>query len=562
MKKILLTLLPFWTPLIPPMGISCLKSFLQDNGYSVKTLDANTDEEFRKIYDSYFNELNQLIPQEKKGNFYNIGIDVMQNHMTAFLHRDSDIQQHFKLVKELVDKTFFHQLNNEGIKTLDKIIGCFFENLDRYFTEIIETIKPDVLGISVYKGTFAASLFCFRLTKEKYPHIMTVMGGGIFADQLAINSPNFYFFLEKTPYIDKIIIGEGEQLFLKLLKNDLPISQRVFSRKDNDLGFLDITSVNIPDFSDFDLDYYSALAAYSSRSCPFQCGFCAETVNWGKYRKKKATQVVDEMMRIYQKYGTQLFLMTDSILNPIAQDLANELSKSEIALYWDGYMRADKETCDTETTILWRRGGLYRARLGIESGSERILKLMDKRLTLQQIKSSLYSLSYAGIKTSTYWVIGYPGETIEDFRDTLDFLEEIKEFIYEAECNPFRYYPVGQVNSGHWAQNNKSGLLYPKNAKDRLIIQTWELDGPGPDREEIYHRVSQFVQHCKKIGIPNPYSWQEIHKADERWQKLHSNAVKPLIEFKSGKSYIDECKNIENIILLNEKIPDEGDFDF
>ena len=155
--------------------------------------------------------------------------------------------------------------------------------------------KPDVLGISVFKGSLPASLFAFKLAKEHNPRLTTVMGGGVFADQLAPGSPDWDLFLEKNPFIDKIIIGEGELLFLKLLRNELPGAQKIFTLGDINGEILNISSLEIPDFSGFDLNYYPALAAYTSRSCPFQCNFCSETVRWGKYRKKDAEQVVSEI---------------------------------------------------------------------------------------------------------------------------------------------------------------------------------------------------------------------------------------------------------------------------
>lgn len=577
MQTIVLLLLPFWTPLIPPMGLACLKGFLQKYGFRVKTADLNVEESFRKTYDTYFSTLKQYIPTNKQGNFFNIGIDVLQDHMTAAVyfqpephddphnkdkHPPGKDSPYTRLLKDLVSNTFFHQLTAQQVCELDHIIREFFLRLEEFILELVEKEKPGILGISVYKGTFAASMFGFRLIKQRFPHIKTIMGGGIFADQLALGSPNFDVFLDKTPFIDNIFVGEAELLFLKWLKNELPPEQRVFTRADTGSQVLDLDSVEMPDFSDFNLEYYSELAAYTSRSCPFQCGFCAETVNWGKYRRKKANQVAQELSRLYEKYGMQLFLMSDSILNPIASDLAKELINLDVALYWDGYIRADKEVCDPETTMLWRRGGLYRARLGIESGSEKVLEKMNKRLTPQQIKSALFNLSHAGIKTSTYWVIGYPGETEQDFQETLNILEELKDHIYEAECNPFRYYPTGQVKSSEWGETYKSLPLYPVTAADHLVIQTWILDGPGPSREEIYNRVARFTGHCEKLGIPNPYSWQEIYRADERWKKLHANAVAPFIRFKTGKNYIDECKHVEKLILLQDIQQDEGDFDF
>jgi len=559
-KKILLVLLPFWTPLIPPLGISCLKSFLQGHGFDVKTVDANVEIEFVQVYDRYFDTLREYIPAHKRGNFLNIGIDVLQNHMSAFIHR-GDGDGYLELLGTIVGKTFFFDVEVSQVQALDHIVAEFYRRLEHYFLQLLEKEKPGVLGISVYKGTFAPSMFAFRLAKETYPGIKTVMGGGIFSDQLALGSPNFDFFIQKTSHIDHVVVGEGELLFLELLTGRLPSSQKVLTRESPGGGVLDISTVDVPDFSDFDTGFYSSLAAYTSRSCPFQCAFCAETVNWGNYRKKKASQVLEELTRLYRVHGTQLFLMCDSILNPIVTDLARAFTDSEIALYWDGYLKVDSRVCDGENTFLWRRGGFYRARLGIESGSPATLEAMDKKITPGQIRTALANLAHAGIKTSTYWVVGFPGETEEDFLQTLDLIEELKDDIYEAEANPFRYYPVGQVNSGEWSQKNKSRLLYPENAADKLVLRTWILENAVPGREEIYSRLSRFVRHCNKLGIPNPYSWKEINGADERWKKLHPNAVPPLIEFKN-RNYIEECKTVENLLMLQNIPRDDDDFDF
>lgn len=567
-KKILLLLMPFWPPLIPPMGLSCLKSYLQQRGYSVKAVDVNVDEGFRCIYDDYFTVLDETIPSENRGNFYNIGIDVMQNHMTAHMqHNNSGTKTgcHLELLDQIIRENFFCTLDKVGLKRLDQLVTRFFRELDHYLARLLEIESPGVLGISVYKGTFAASLFAFQRAKEIAPAILTVMGGGIFADQLAVSSPNFDFFLEQTPYIDKLIVGEGEQLFHRLLEGQLPASQRVFTIKDMDGKLLNLSTAPLPDFSDFDITRYSQMAAYTSRSCPFQCGFCAETVNWGTFRKKSASQVAAELLRLYNAYGYQLFLMSDSLLNPIVSDLADQLFNSGTAIYWDGYLRADSHVCDDERVFSWRRGGFYRARLGIESGSPRILELMGKKITPGQIKTAIAALAHSGIKTSTYWVIGYPGETEADFLDTLRIIEEMKDDLYEVECNPFRFYPSGQVQSQNWMETGRSVPLFPESARKSLILQTWIMEDPeaAVSREVIYQRVNRFVAHCSGLGIPNPYSWPDIHTADERWKKLHPNAVPPLMAFKETRTVIDECNHLQRVIRARDIIPqDDDDFDF
>jgi radical SAM superfamily enzyme YgiQ (UPF0313 family) len=563
-RKILLALLPFWTPLIPPLGISSLKGFLQRYNYPVKTVDANIELEFKEIYEMYFHMLEKYIPAGKRRHLNNMGFEVLRNHMMAHLHY-KDEAEYIELIKIVVSKNFFYDIHNDQALKLKEIVEAFYERLETYFLDLIERERPQLLGLSVYNDTLPASLFVFKLTKERFPQIRTVMGGGIFAGELSYSSPNYHFFLDKTPYIDKIIVGEGEKLFLKLLQGELPGSQKVYTGRDISGEHLDLTESGTPDFSDLELNYYTHLASHASRSCPFQCAFCCETTFWGKYRKKNPKQVVEELIELYDKHGIQLFLMCDSLLNPVIKGIAREFINSNISIYWDGYLRVDHAVCSPDNTMIWRRGGFYRARLGIESGSQQVLDLMGKGITIKQIKDALNSLAHAGIKTTTYWVIGYPGETEADFQQTLALIEEMRDAIYEADCNPFQYYLTGQVNSDQWFKEYQHIPLYHEKMKDLLLVQKWNLDCP-PGREEIYQRVNRFMDHCNRLGIPNPYSLNDIYLADERWKKLHKNAAPALMEFmpvngnKTG--YIDENKKLRKTVCGRNPYQDDGDWGF
>lgn len=558
--KILLMLLPFWTPLIPPLGISCLKAYLRYNNYDVKTYDANTEEELWSTYYKYFGVLKKYVAENKRGNFYNTGTNVLRNHAMAYINKTNE-KDYMELIQTIIFQYFYVSVNQDCINELEEIIGKFYANLEQYLLNILEENKPSVVGLSVYSGTFAPSMFAFKLIKEKFPSIKTVMGGGIFSDQLSVNSPNFNAFIDRSNYIDKIIVGEGEKLFLRLLKGQLPDNKKVYTLADIGNEVMDISKMMVPDLSDFDIDKYPQITSFASRSCPFQCNFCSETVQWGKYRKKSAIQIVNELIRLYDKYNYQLFLLGDSLLNPVVTDLSEEISKRGLSLYWDGYLRADKDVCNIENTLLWRKGGFYRARLGVESGSQRVLDLMHKKISVEQIKSALFNLSSVGIKTTTYWVIGYPGETEEDFQNTLNIIEELKDYIYEAECNPFNYFLSGQVGSDIFNQKYKPKTLFEPRLADMLITQTWILDAE-PSRKVTYDRVCRFANHCRKLGVPNPYTIKEIDEADQRWIRLHKNAVPSLLQFKSKSKFLDENKFVNEVLLSEDVSDSDSDFNF
>ena len=231
--KILLVLLPFWSPLIPPQGLASLKSFLQTHGYHVKTVDANIEDEFKGIYQTYFNTLKRSIPKDKQGNFSRIGHELLRNHMMAHINYTGE-SQYLELIRQLVYKNYYVHVDNPQVRELIVLMHQFYARLEHYLIGWLERENPAVLGLSTTVGNLPASMFAFKLTKKRYPHVTTVMGGCVFSWGLPY-SPDFELFLGKTPYIDKIIIGAGEHLFLKLLSGELPDNQRVYWAKDKPL---------------------------------------------------------------------------------------------------------------------------------------------------------------------------------------------------------------------------------------------------------------------------------------------------------------------------------------
>jgi len=545
--------------MIPPMGIASIKSFLKRSGFSVKIADANIENDGREKYYNYFAVLREYVPVEKRGNFFSIGHDVLRNHMMAHLHYENE-NEYRELVKLLIAETYYIDADDHLLSQLEEKVCDFYTWIENYLIRLLEREKPDVFGLTVNKDTVPASMFVFRLTRERYPHIKTVMGGAIFSEQLSAGSPDLGFFLEKTEdYIDKIMIGQGEKLLLKYLQGQLPGSKRVYTHKDIKNEPVKFSEMDIPDYSDIDIQNYPYLGAIASTGCQYMCSFCNVVKFFGEFAQKNPKQTVDEMIRLYKICGSQLFFMGDNMVNPIISDLAKEFIDRETAIYWSAYLKVEEFGCSPDIAMLWRQGGFYCARIGIDSGSPHVLGLMDKRITPEQSSTMIATLANVGIKTTTYWLIGHPGETLEDFQQTLDFLEENKNNIYEAECEYFNYYYAGQTNSDKWA--DKRILVYLEKFRDMLIIQKWGVDGE-PSREEIFRRVARFVQHCEKLGIPNPYSLNEVYQADERWKNLHENAVPSVLDFGNASSYVDDRNTVKKLTAVRNRIQDDGNFNF
>ncbi len=559
-QKVLLLMPPYWDPLIPPIGIAIIKRALEKNNFIVKTIDLNVDSQIKKYYEDYFDCLRTIVPESNWGNLYNIGHDVLQNHMLAFVNITT-YDEYIALVEDIVYSVFFIHTRKEQLSNLDEIIKNFFSYLKEYIALIVRDFNPGVFGCTVNKTQFPAAFQMFKTAKEINSSILTCMGGGIFADSMVVGSPNYENMLTHTEsFIDKIVLGKGEILLLKILNGEYEDSKRVFSKADLNQNDLQKYKSDIPDLSDFDLNYYLYVSATASYSCPFQCSFCTASKYFGEYIKRDVNLVVDDISRLKSTYGKQIFFMTDALLNPVIDDLSRELIKNKLYVYMDSYFRVDQGV-NQQNTINWRKGGLYRVRLGVESGSQRVLDIMGKSITIEQTRNTLKNLAIAGIKTTTYWVIGHPEETEEDFQLTLDLLSECKNYIYQAECNPFNYSYYGQISSDKWGSMQM--LLYPKRGEKMLsMLQTWILNCE-PTRDKTFDRVFRFTQHCKKIGLPNPYSLNEIYKADKRWQGLHRNAVPSLYDIVSNSvNHEEDRENVKLIQFVQTENANVVEFNF
>jgi radical SAM superfamily enzyme YgiQ (UPF0313 family) len=521
-KNVLLVLLPYWTPLMPPVGIASIKANLErKDEFNIITVDANIDSKFKNFLKRFYVLLKKVIPSDKWGNFYSISNNLLANLLIMYAYVDEEKSD--KHIHEFISKTFFVQVDK--VNDFKNLFDEIFQYLEEYITKLIDEKRIDYVGFSLFKGNLGPSLKCLDIVRKKYPHIKTIVGGGVFASDLSINSTNFNKFIEKNK-VDKVIVGEGETLFNKVLA-EIDSTKKIYTLDDLTETF-NINKAACPDYDDYQLKSYPYLGVYGSRSCPCQCSFCSETLHWGAYRKKYPEKIVDEMVRLNTKYKKKLFLFCDSLLNPIIDDVSLLLKKKGEHLFFDGYLRADKNATVKEKAELWRNSGYYRARIGMESGSQRILNLMSKNITIQQMKDVLVNLADQGIKTTTYWLLGYPGETEEDFQDTLNFITEMKDYIYEAECNLFTYYESGQSLSDSYKNQGNISRLFDDEYNEISFI-SWKAE-VIPNRGVLHDRMLRFSKWCQELGVPNPYSLVEILDADKRWGRLHERAVPSMLE--------------------------------
>ena len=148
----------------------------------------------------------------------------------------------------------------------------------------------------------------------------------------------------------------------------------------------------------------------------------------------------------------------------------------------------------------FQRNQLFRARLGMESASQRILDDMIKNTTPENMEMSLYALSKHGILTSTLWIIAYPGETENEFNETLKFIKDSSAHIYQSDPWLFQYHPVGLSKSDKISSEKGSKARFSDYINEILSVSPYHVD-QDLAHEERFGRLERFTCEMEKLGI-------------------------------------------------------------
>jgi hypothetical protein len=515
--RIALLRTPFFSPLSPPLGLGMLKAYLQQHGHAAVCHDYNVDPALWDTQRRYFAAVEAADGSRSKDGQSKLWA-VINAHMHAFVAGASRARC-VELVRTIAP---LHALAIPAAtaNTLQDLLEAFFGHLGQRLDEL-DLGTFDFVGCSTYTTSLPSSLFALRRLKQRYPALRTIMGGGVFADDLATGSDNLQTLLREFDFVDHAVLGEGELLLRRLVEGSF-VHKRAISLADLGGEKLDITTLPPPDFTDLRMDRYFHLSIEGGRSCPFQCSFCSETIQWGDYRMKNRGTLAQQMMGMARDYRKPRFFMGDSLVNPYINALSEQLLELPVTLQLDGYLRADKAVTSPERVEMWSRAGLYRARLGLETAAPHMLEIMDKRTTPETMLSVLRNLTDHGVRTTTYWVVGFPGETEQDFEQTLEFVREAHPFIYELEAHPYYYYPYGQVASRLF----ETVPLYPDEVTSLIKFKTWDVAGASPDREQRFERLRRMAELAARLKIPNIYSLAEYHEAEARWLRLSGAAAR------------------------------------
>ncbi|MBI5584303.1 MAG: cobalamin B12-binding domain-containing protein [Deltaproteobacteria bacterium] len=306
-----------------------------------------------------------------------------------------------------------------------------WQNIDKTPGQIQEVLKeknPEVVGFSILNANRWGAIEIARAARELNPRVRIVFGG-VGATFL------WEHLLTHFPEIDAVVLGEGEYPFLHLIRqgaNDpeagLEKIAGIAFRKDGQplrtprpAPILDLDSLPDP------AQYFTFQHVVSSRGCAWNCTFCGSPGFWGRrVRFHSPEYFVAQLERLYCR-GVRFFFVSDDTLTMDKERLlaiCRGILERGLAISWNAISRVDR--VDEEILYWMRQAGCIQISYGLESGSEQIRRIFNKKIKTPDIQRAFTLTQAYGILARAYFIYGSPGETDGTIRETLDLLREIK----------------------------------------------------------------------------------------------------------------------------------------
>jgi anaerobic magnesium-protoporphyrin IX monomethyl ester cyclase len=318
----------------------------------------------------------------------------------------------------------------------------------RSITEIMNEIaagRPDLVGLSVVCTNLKESLDVVSNTKKMFPDTVTVCGG----PQATIDPEG----LLRYGAVDYVVVGEGEETMLELTRlrespaSDMRQCRGLFLRDKAGGAFFtgqrplisDLDTLPLPARHDLEakaypnpnlglIDAAPVFTVSSSRGCPYRCTFCSSSGYWDRtFRSRSAKNIVDEigwLMKNDRARGINFREDNFLVRKQRVFDICEEMLRREIEIPWLCETRVDH--VDEGLLKMMRRAGCRGLWCGVESGSQKVLDFIRKGYTVEQVRAAFRLFQKYELKTGASFMFGFPGESMDDIRQTLALAEEIE----------------------------------------------------------------------------------------------------------------------------------------
>lgn len=316
---------------------------------------------------------------------------------------DYDTSGSMLTTQELIDKydNYEMALNNYSHPIWQEVI------------RVVNEYKPDVIGISVLSVTLPSAKHMIRLLRKECPFAM-LFTGGVHAtlcpeDLLDIS--------------DYVITNEGEKVIVDVI-NEVYEHGIVNGLRVDDLNALPFPAIDklykVERYNKRDLSIIM-----SSRGCHNSCNFCSSLDLWKcKVTRKSTEYFYNEILHLIRDFGISDFFITDDSFTCDKEWLYEFLEKiKHLNITWRCFSRVN--TIDSDTIDKMIDAGCRHIKLGIESGSQRILEMINKDITVSEVLEADKILREKNLKWSAYFIIGFPTETVEDIRKTQKLIKQL-----------------------------------------------------------------------------------------------------------------------------------------
>jgi len=418
----------------------------------------------------------------------------------------------------------FNPLDNlKRIKAHDKYLSAL-KNKDHYvwkeISEVTKEFKPDVVGISAMSTTYPSALRVVEIARQVCPDCKIVLGG-----PHPSTMPEDVLKVEK---IDFVIRGEGERTIVELVKT-LESGGKDFSSIEG-LSFKEngkavhnrdrkfIENLDELPFPDGDLALFKELYLYpnnrmnsivTSRGCPFKCAFCQANSLWGpKVRYRSVDNVIKEIKLIKDRYNPDKFTFWDDSFTLNRQrimDLCNALINNNIDFKEGWCCESRVDIIDEVLLRKMKQAGCKEIYVGIESGSNRILKEIRKNITVEQVLSAAKLLNKMRFIWLAFFMIGFPQETKEDVKSTMKLMKKIKAD--RVHLCIFTPYPGCEL----YELVLKMGLINHDADWSKLSHHShYNYFSPNIPEDEFKRLSLQLAKYTESL---NNNLWKAVHRA-------------------------------------------------
>ena len=357
---------------------------------------------------------------------------------------------------------------------------------DDLFTAALNDFLPDVVGFQCYSPEIGEVKRLSVLTRSVLPKAVLLAGGPhptlCPEETMKKLSPEADYLLrgeteDSFPMFMDLLAGSGSPAAIPgLVWNDNGVLRVNDTCPISDINALPLPAWDLINPQDYPPAQHGAFfnkfpiaPIVTTRGCPFGCGFCTAPILSGKQmRKRGADSVMAEIELLYHKFGIREIHIVDdnftldkahavSILKKIIE------SKLPISLAFPNGVRIG--TLDSELLDLMKQAGTYLISVGIESGSDRTLKRMDKQLTVALVREKVALIEKKGIDLAAFFILGFPGETVEEMRETIKLSLELPLL----RANFFTFLPLPMtpvtlrlIEDGELEHMDVDGLIFQK----------------------------------------------------------------------------------------------------